>query len=70
MNQTTTPALSPGDIVLIVTSVMTLLISLANVIIDYIAHTKDRKIKLACSDCCAFVYESSEEEKPSGRAGP
>lgn len=56
-------SLSPGDIVIIATSVMTLVISLADVIMNYIAHTKDRKIRLACSDCCAFVYESSEEEK-------
>ena len=65
MNNTPTSSqpLSAGDIVLIVTSVMTLLVSMTDVLINYIAHSKDRKIKLACSDCCQFDYQSSEEEK-------
>ena len=62
MNNNTSPPITAGDITIICTSVLTLLLSGLDLILNYYAHSKDRKVKIACSSCCTMDYQSSEEE--------
>jgi hypothetical protein len=49
------------EIILIASTVVTLLISLLDVIINSLAHTRDRKLQLSlCKGCMNFNYESNE----------
>lgn len=57
--------LTLADYLLIGSTVVTLLISAADLILNSYVARKDRKIKLKCSDCCEFDYSSESEEEPA-----
>lgn len=57
--------MSPENIILITSTILTFIVSIIDLLINSYAHNKAKHINLICSKCCEFEYDSENENQNS-----